>query len=70
MYVLNNYLIILLRIEIIMISLLMFVFNYLSINNSLDMIFIFINVIIIEGIFGLSLLLRLGHSFGRDMVLN
>jgi hypothetical protein len=66
-----NYLMILLRIEFIMVTLYFFLYiSNIKMRIFLDFTLVFLSIIIIEGVFGLRLLILFSHSFGNDLFLN
>lgn len=66
----NHYLVLLLGVEFIILSLLMLnrTQNQIFIKE-IRLIFLFISIIIIEGIFGLVLLTASSQSYGKDYIL-
>ena len=67
LFVLNHFLLMLLSIEIIIIGLyFMFAFYIFSNHMSMNYLFFFLSMMIIEGVFGLCILVYLSRNLGDD----
>lgn len=66
----KNYLIILISIELIIFSIYIIILvSSEKLNIRIDIIFLYLSIIIVEGVFGLSLLINFSNSFGNDTII-